>query len=144
MAGRQRNGELPYVYETQEDSVLGLLTREQCRELRACAWRHVRRINPAAARKVWSMRRAAKRDANEPELLEIVKAFGAVWICAPPLDGWVIWRGQFIPVEIKNGKNRYTDSQVKFLAQCKERNAPVWTWREPRDVFESLGARQTA
>jgi hypothetical protein len=92
------------------------------------------------------MRHAAKRDANEPELLKIVKQFGAVWIQAPPLDGWCCFRERWTPVEIKNeeGRNRYTDSQVLFLASCRERNAPVWTWRTERDVFESLGARQTA
>ena len=90
------------------------------------------------------MRYAAKRDSNESELLEVVRAFGAAWVTAPPLDGWVCWRERWIPVEIKSEKGKYTESQVKFLAQCRERNAPVWTWREPRDVFESLGARQTA
>ena len=89
---------------------------------------------------------AMKRDANEGALLKIVKQFGAEWVQAPPLDGWCCWRERWVPVEIKNedGRNRYTEAQLLFLAKCKERNAPVWTWRTERDVFESLGARQTA
>lgn len=88
--------------------------------------------------------RAAKRDTNEPALISIVKQFGALWVQQGPLDGWVSFRGRWTPVEIKHGSNGYTDAQVLFLAKCKERNAPVWTWRDERDVFESLGAQQTA
>lgn len=40
-----------------ENSVLGLLTREQDRKFRAAAWRHVRRINPVTARRIWIARR---------------------------------------------------------------------------------------
>lgn len=46
-----------------EQSVLGLLTREQDRKLRAAAWRHVRRLNPITARRIWIARR--KREALE-------------------------------------------------------------------------------
>lgn len=35
------------------DSLSSVLTREQDRSLRAKAWRHVRRINPTVARRVW-------------------------------------------------------------------------------------------
>lgn len=86
----------------------------------------------------------ARRDANEQDLLKILRQFGAVWVQAPPLDGWCCFRERWTPVEIKNGKNKYTEAQVLFLALCKERNAPVWTWRTELDVFESLGAKQTA
>ncbi len=92
------------------------------------------------------MRYAAKRDGNESELVKVARKFGAVWIQAPPLDGWLFFRGDWTPVEIKNldGKNRYTEAQVLFLARCKERSARVWTWRTERDVFESLGGFQSA
>lgn len=92
------------------------------------------------------MRRAAKRDANENDLVKFAEQLGAGWEQNGPLDGWAFWRGVWTPTEIKNpdGKNRYTDSQVLFLARCKERNAPVWTWRTIDDVLKSLGARQTA
>jgi len=92
------------------------------------------------------MRRAAKRDANEPALVKFARQIGAHLELAPPLDWWCFWRGQWTPVEIKNpdGLNRYTDEQILFLARCKERNAPVWTWRTEDDVLNSLGGRRAA
>lgn len=87
-----------------------------------------------------------KRDANEKPLVAILLQFGAEWEPSPPLDGWCNWRGAWTPVEIKNpeGRDRYTKSQIAFMAMCKRRGIPVWTWRTERDVFESLGARRTA
>lgn len=95
---------------------------------------------------------ATRRDTNEPDLLKVLRQFGAVWVQQGPLDGWCCWREHWTPVEIKRpdgpkgGRNHrhYTDAQVLFLALCKERNAPVWTWRVPLDVYESLGAKVTA
>ena len=89
-------------------------------------------------------RYAKRRDTNESELVRFAEALGAMWIQTPPLDGWVFWRGRFTPVEIKHGNNTYTDSQVSFLARCKEREAPVWTWRTTADVARCLGARIAA
>lgn len=86
----------------------------------------------------------ARRDTNEPELVKILRQFGATWNDNGPLDGWCGWRERWVPVEIKNGKNKYTAVQILFLALCKERALPVWTWRTELDVFESLGAKQTA
>lgn len=40
-----------------EDGLASILTREDDRRLRAQAWRHVRRINPAIARQVWRAHR---------------------------------------------------------------------------------------
>lgn len=88
--------------------------------------------------------RAARRDLNENELVGYAEELGALWIQTGPLDGWVIWREHFYPVEIKRGKNPYTDAQVLFLARCKERNAPVWTWRTIDDVVKSLNGRVAA
>lgn len=90
------------------------------------------------------MRLAARRDANEPALITIAKQFGALWIQTGPLDGWIFYRHTWTPVEIKAPKGHYKPSQVKFFARCKEREAPVWVWRTERDVFESMGAKQTA
>ena len=47
-----------FVGGTGENGPLSFLTREQDRALRAKAWRHVRRINPKVARRVWRNRRA--------------------------------------------------------------------------------------
>lgn len=42
---------------------LDLLDPSDARKLRAAAWRHVRRIDPVTARKVWSARRLNYREA---------------------------------------------------------------------------------
>lgn len=49
-------------YQTGKDesSWLGFLSREDERKLRAKAWRHVRRINPAIARSVWVKHRKSE------------------------------------------------------------------------------------
>jgi hypothetical protein len=92
------------------------------------------------------VRRAAKRDANENDLVGYAEQLGLMWVQTGPLDGWALWREHWYPVEIKNvdGKNKYTDAQVLFLARCKERNAPVWTWRTLDDVMKSLNCRIAA
>lgn len=88
------------------------------------------------------MRRAARRDQNEHELISIARAFGARWVPTGPLDGWICFRGIWTPIEIKHGRNGYTEAQRVFLAECAVRRDPVYTWRTPRDVFESLGAQE--
>lgn len=93
------------------------------------------------------MRRAARRDANEPGLVALARQIGALcWPLDEPVDWLVWWRGSWHPTEIKNpdGKNRYTEQQVQFLIAAKERSAVVWTWRTEADVLSSLGARVSA
>jgi hypothetical protein len=88
----------------------------------------------------------AKRDANESPLVALARMIGAEFEMIGPLDWWVGFRGRWVPLEIKNidGKNEYTDKQVRFLIRCKERQLPVWTWRTEADVYRDLGARRTA
>jgi hypothetical protein len=90
------------------------------------------------------VRRAARRDTNENGLVATFEQLGGLWVQTGPLDGWGLWREHWYPIEIKHGKNPYTDAQVLFLACCRERNAPVWTWRTDRDVMTCLGARVSA
>lgn len=91
-------------------------------------------------------RYAARRDDNEPELIQLARQIGAEFEKIGPLDWWCGFRGRWVPLEIKNpdGKNQYTDSQIRFLARCKERQLPVWTWRDEQDVLKSLGAYRSA
>ncbi len=90
------------------------------------------------------MRRDGRRDQNENELVGTAEELGALWGQTGPLDGWCCWREHWYPVEIKHGKNPYTEAQVLFLIRCKERNAPVWTWRTIDDVLKSLNGRIAA
>lgn len=91
-------------------------------------------------------RYAARRDENEPDLIQLARAIGAEFEKIGPLDWWCGFRGRWVPLEIKNpdGKNKYTDLQIRFLARCKERQLPVWTWRGEGDVMRDLNARRTA
>lgn len=86
------------------------------------------------------MRRAAKRDSNENELIEYAESLGAWWVPLGPLDGFIHYKGFWTPVEIKNpkGKNRLTDSQKSFLAYCETHRAPVFIWRTIEDVRTCL------
>lgn len=89
-------------------------------------------------------RYAARRDANEHELVALARQLGAQFEKIGPLDFWAGWRGRWVPLEIKTEEGSYTDKQVLFLARCKERQLPVWTWRIENDVYRDLGARRSA
>jgi hypothetical protein len=88
------------------------------------------------------------RDANEPELVQLGQRLGIAWWSGPPLDGWTLHRGVWLPVEIKTGEregyvHEYTPNQRKFLRWAAEHAAPVATWRSDGDVLASAGARRT-
>ena len=95
------------------------------------------------------MRRAARRDANENELVRTLEALGALWIQAGPLDGWTFWRGRWHLCEVKDpAKEGHTDeftpSQILLIAKLRQRNVPWYTLRTVEDVYALLGARRTA
>lgn len=89
------------------------------------------------------------RDANEPALLKIAAQLGARWIQGPPFDGWMLWRGMWVPTEIKDPeregeKYEYTPAQQRFRRFCIEHNAPHFIWRTDDDVIASLSGRRSA
>lgn len=89
------------------------------------------------------------RDRNEEELLKVAEAMGAHWHQGPPLDGWIIWRGLWTPVEIKmpereGHKDEYTAAQQRFLRFCETYHGPRLIWRTVEDVIKSLDGRRTA
>ena len=87
------------------------------------------------------MRRAARRDANEPALIQLAREIGAVCInIQEPVDWLIGWRGRWYPCEVKTLKGDYTDQQVLFMGAAKERELQVWAWRTADDVMRSLGA----
>jgi len=89
------------------------------------------------------------RDANEPALVRVAQQLGAgVWL-APPLDGWIVQRGLWRPMEIKMPEREglageYTAAQLRFLTFCNTHQAPVVIWRTELDVIKSLGGKVTA
>jgi hypothetical protein len=89
------------------------------------------------------------RDANEEVLLKVAEQLGAHWVQGPPLDGWVIWRGMWIPCEIKvpereGHADEYTPAQLRFLRFCELHRGPHFIWRTPEDVIRSLSGQRSA
>lgn len=89
------------------------------------------------------------RDANELALITHAKALGGEWWEDGPLDGWILHRGNWTPVEIKlpereGSANEYTGAQQRFFRWCAERRAKWLTWRTVSDVERDLGARRVA
>lgn len=91
------------------------------------------------------MRRAAKRDLNEPELVKAARAMGCIWFYAPPLDGWVyhVSRGSWLPIECKRPelegtKNEFTYAETEFFRKCAITGAPFAIWRTVDDVVATI------
>lgn len=85
------------------------------------------------------MRRAAKRDKNEEELIRAAEKLGA-WVISisQPIDLIVCHRGRLMFVEVKGPKGKYTPAQKSFMAYCEVNKAPFYTWRTTEDVGKSL------
>lgn len=95
------------------------------------------------------MRRAARRDLNEDPLIELARKLGAIWEQIGPLDGWIHWRGGWVPVEIKDHARKghadeFTNDQLVFFNRCRLAQAPFWVWYTDEDVLRSLNARRAA
>jgi hypothetical protein len=91
----------------------------------------------------------SRRDTNETRLLTLAERLGAAFVKAPPLDGWLHFRGVWMPVEIKRPEveghvYEYTPAQRRFFGWCQVRGARWFVWRTEQDVLRDLGARQTA
>lgn len=68
------------------------------------------------------MRRAAKQDANQSDLIELLRTAGAsVYIIGEPVDLLIGYMGITCAVEVKNkaGKNLPTRQQVAFFSEFK-------------------------
>lgn len=94
-------------------------------------------------------RYAARRDANEPELVFLARQLGAKLLLGGPLDWWLLREGQWIPVEIKDPdvegrKNEFTPAQRRFFQFTNAYGGKWFTWRTEDDVYRDLGARRAA
>jgi hypothetical protein len=92
---------------------------------------------------------ANPRDGNEERLLKVAATLGGEWLEQGPLDGWVVWRGTWRPVEIKLPEreglvHEYTPAQKRFFGWCRTRSAKWLTWRTEADVIRDLGGRVVA
>lgn len=96
------------------------------------------------------MRRAVRRDKNEPELLKIAEALGIWMIRTDYPSDWLAWfRDRWDVVEIKDPKkegwkSEYTPRQITFRAEAARRGARLVTWRTENDVYAHVEARRAA
>lgn len=66
------------------------------------------------------MKRALKRDANEPEIFSALRAMGAtVFALHTPCDAIVGYRGRSYLVEVKTSKGKNTAHQIKFREEWR-------------------------
>lgn len=75
--------------------------------------------------------------------VRIAQSYGALWVPSGPLDGWISWKGFWMPVRIIDtaARSDFTPSQDVFVADCRGCAAPFLTWRSEADVISSLGSR---
>lgn len=75
------------------------------------------------------MRKALKRDTNEPEIFSALRAMGAtVFALHTPCDAIVGFRGCSYLVEVKTSKGKNTKDQSKFRE----------TWRGQYQILRSV------
>lgn len=91
------------------------------------------------------MRRAAKRDANEPLLVQDLRKVGILWAYAGPLDGWAGRCGRWIPVEVKDpaqppSKRKLTPAEEDFIRDCQAYGLPYCVALTAEDVIAALNA----
>lgn len=89
------------------------------------------------------MRRAAKRDQNEPEIVAALRALGAfVWLLDQPVDLLVGYRGRWHLLEVKRPKvGRLTEGQ-RELVRLSTGGAipPVHVVKTPGEALEAVAA----
>jgi hypothetical protein len=81
-------------------------------------------------------RYAARRDANDAELLDCARKLGWWMIFVGfPVDYVSCFRNVLHFVELKTPKGRYTPAQEMFLKEANHHGITVLTWREISDVL---------
>lgn len=81
---------------------------------------------------------AARRDANEKELLDTARKLGW-WLVFVgfPVDYVGCFRQRLHFIELKTPKGKYTPAQILFLEEAKTHGITVLTWRDHGDIVES-------
>ena len=97
-----------------------------------------------------NLRRAAKSDANQREIVQALRAAGGYWIhLGHPVDGIAGYRSKWVPVEIKDGRKppsarALTDDQVAFVRDCEAYRMPVIVATSADDLLAKLQAMSGA
>ena len=92
------------------------------------------------------LRRAAKIDANQHEIVAALRLAGGLWVPQGwPIDGWAGRGGVWCPIEIKDGRKppsaqKLTDDQVEFMRNCQAYRLPFAVVKSPEDILAALGS----
>jgi hypothetical protein len=91
-----------------------------------------------------NLRRAAKADANQREVVTALRAAGGYWIhLGHPVDGIAGYRSKWVPVELKDGRKppsarELTDDQLAFVRDCEAYRMPVIVATSAEDLLSQL------
>lgn len=81
------------------------------------------------------MRRAAKRDISEPEIVNTLKQCGfRVCYMDKPLDLLVGFRGKLYLIECKTDNGKLTVGQAKFMDEWK--GFPIYVLRDAQEAMD--------
>ena len=79
------------------------------------------------------MRRAARTDANQAEIIKSLRQIGArVYYIKEPVDLLVGFRGHTVVLEVKMDGGRLTKQQVEFIAEWN--GGPVHVVRDAQEA----------
>ena len=86
-------------------------------------------------------RHAARTDANQPEILEILRGIGAqAWFIGWPLDLLVAFRGRFHVLEVKMPGGKLSKKQKTTMMQMEACGCKAHVVYSPGDVLRAIGA----
>lgn len=78
------------------------------------------------------MRRAARSDDNQAEIIRALREIGCrVYCIKEPVDLLLCYRKRFLAMEVKTPEGRLTAQQAKFIAEC---DGPVLVARDPEEA----------
>lgn len=92
------------------------------------------------------LRRAKRRDANEPEIVKALQQVGAyVQRMDKPVDLLVGFRSRWVWLEVKDGAktagNRpLTEDQIEFLRDCQGYGLPACVVTSVSEALAAIGA----
>lgn len=84
------------------------------------------------------MRRAAKRDTSEPEIVKALRKAGARVLLLNEFDLLVLFHGKLFMLDAKTGKGRTTMAQERMIQE----GWPLSFVRDPIEALKAIGAAQ--
>lgn len=77
-------------------------------------------------------------DLNQSEIVSALRIVGAkVWVIGSPVDLLTLYRGRWLPMEVKGSKVRPRRDQEKQTAFLEQTHCPVV--RNPEEAIAALG-----